>query len=112
MKTKLYKIYVIANRCGFEVKHREDSEKVDFVFKSNKSALNCFFEVKAQNDENNKKFRENVAHEVFLFSENIDLNTETKKYLEKIGGTLQQYTEIYCKMNELAWQIRKFWLSL
>ena len=112
MKTKLYKICEIAKKCGFEVKHKEDNEKVVFVFKSNESALNCFFEVKAQNDENEKKIRENVAHEVFLFSENIDLNTETKKYLKKIGGNLKQYGEIYSEMLQLCWQIRKFWFSL
>ena len=112
MKTKLYKIYEIANRCGFEVKHRENSEKVVFAFKSNESTLNCFFEVKAQNDENDEKFRENVAHEVFLISEDFELHTETKKYLDKIGGNLKQYTEIYSQMAALAWQIRKFWLSL
>ena len=112
MKTKLYKIYEIAKRCGFEVKHREYSEKVVFVFKSNESVLNCFFEVKAQNDENEKNFCENVAHAVFLISENFDAHTETRKYLEKIGGDLKQYDEIYSQVNALAWQVRGLWLSL
>ena len=112
MESKLYKIYEIANKCGFDVKHREESDKVAFAFKSKESELNCFFEVKAQNDENEKTFCENVAHAVFLLSEDFDPHTETRKYLEKIGGTLQQYVEIYYKMTALAWQIRGFWLSL
>ena len=112
MMTKLYKIYEIANKCGFDVKHREESEKVAFAFKSNESALNCFFEVVAKNGESDKKFSENVAHEVFLLSDNFDQHTETKKYLDKIGGNLKQYTEIYSQMTALAWQIRGLWLSL
>lgn len=112
MKKKINTIYRIANECGFDAKHREEAEKIVFAFKSNESALNCFFEVRAKNDENEKTFRDNVAHEVFLFSENLDPHTETQKYLEKIGGTLQQYDAIYSQMNALFWQIRKFWLSL
>ena len=112
METKILNIYRIAQKCGFCVKHREESEKVAFAFKSNESKLNLFFEVRAKKAYNAKIFAANVAHEVFLFSENIDPHTETKKYLEKIGGTLQQYDEIYYKMTALAWQIRKFWLSL
>ena len=112
MKTKFDKIYRIANKCGFEAKHREESENTFFAFKSKESALNCFFEVIAKNDENEKTFCDNVAHAVFLISEDFDPHTETRKYLEKIGGDLKQYTEIYSQMAELAWQIRGFWLSL
>lgn len=112
METKIFNIYEIANKCGFSVKHRETPQNVFFAFKSKESALNCFFEVVAKNDENEKNFCENVAHAVFLISEDFDPHTETRKYLEKIGGNLKQYTEIYSKMTALAWQIRKFWLSL
>lgn len=112
MKTKISNIYRIANKCGFDVKHREEAEKTVFAFRDNESALNCFFEVVVKNDENKEKFRENVAHAVFLLSENLDLHTETQKYLKKVGGNLKQYTEIYSKMTALSWQIRKFWLSL
>lgn len=109
MRKKIANIYRIANICGFEVKHREEAEKTVFALKSNESALNCFFEVVAKNDEN---FCENVAHAVFLLSENLDLHTETQKYLKKVGGNLKQYEEIYAQMTALSWQIRKFWLSL
>ena len=112
MNAKLYKIYEIANKCGFDVKHREESEKVAFAFKSKESKLNLFFEVKAQKSCNAKIFAANVAHEVFLFSENIDPHTETRKYLEKIGGKLTQYTDIYSEMMHLCWQVRNLWLSL
>ena len=112
MDAKLYKIYEIANKCGFNVKHRDESDKVAFAFKSKECELNLFFGVNAKKAYNAKIFAANVAHEVFLFSENIDPHTETRKYLEKIGGTLQQYDEIYYKMTALAWQIRSFWLSL
>ena len=112
MNERLSNIYRIANKCGFSVKHKETPQNVFFAFKSKESDLNLFFEVKAKKAYNPKIFAANVAHEVFLFSENIDPHTETRKYLENIGGTLQQYTEIYSKMTALAWQIRKFWLSL
>lgn len=109
---KISRIYAAANKCGFAVKHKADKQGIVFAFKDKDSDLGLFFEVCAKNAENEKTFCENVAHEVFLFSENIDPKTETKKYLEKIGGKLTQYTEIYSSMNALAWQIRKFWLSL
>ena len=112
MEMKILNIYRVANKCGFDVKHREESEKVAFAFKSKECKLNLFFEVKAKKAYNAKIFAANVAHEVFMFSENIDPNTETKKYLEKIGGNLKQYDEIYSEMLQLCWQIRKFWLSL
>lgn len=112
MEKKIYNIYRAALICGFSVKHRETPQNVFFAFKSKESDLNLFFEVSAKNAENEKTFCENVAHEVFLFSENIDPKTETKKYLEKIGGNLKQYTGIYSSMNALAWKVRKLWLSL
>lgn len=109
---KITRIYAAANKCGFVVKHKSDKQGIVFAFRDKDSDLNLFFEVRAKNSENEKTFCENVAHAVFLISENIDPHTETKKYLEKIGGKLTQYTEIYSGMNALAWQIRKFWLSL
>ena len=112
MNKSIDKIYRTAKMCGFEAKHRKESENTVFAFKDGDSALNCFFEVVAQNDENEKKFVNNVAHEVFLFSENLDPHTETHKYLKKIGGNLKQYTEIYAQMMALSWKIRNLWLSL
>ena len=112
MTKKIANIYRIANKCGFEVKHREEAEKTVFAFKSNEIDLNLFFEVAAQNDESEKTFFDNVAHAVFLISEDFDPHAETQKYLEKKGFNLKQYTEIYSKMTALSWQIRKFWLSL
>ena len=112
MDKKIKTIYRVANKCGFDVKHREDSEKVVFAFRDNESELNCFFEVIAKNDENEKTFRDNVAHAVFLISEDFDPYTEAKKYLEKIGGNLKKYSETYYSMNDLAWKLRGFWLSL
>lgn len=109
MIKKIANIISIANKCGFDAKHRDEAEKTVFAFKSNESALNCFFEVVAKNDEN---FCENVAHAVFLISEDFDPHTETMKYLEKKGLNLKQYDEIYSGMNDLSWKIRKFWLSL
>lgn len=112
METKIANIYRIAKKCGFSVKHRETLESVIFAFKSNESDLNLFFEVCVNNDASKKNFCANVAHEVFLFSENLEPHTETQKYLEKIGGNIKQYTQIYSSMNALAWKVRKFWLSL
>ena len=112
MDKKISKIYRVANRCGFEVKHREESENTVFAFKSQECNLNLFFEVRAKNGEDEKTFRENVAHEVFLLSENMDPHTETRKYLDKIGGKLQKYTEIYSEMLQLCLQVRSLWFSL
>lgn len=112
MNEKLNKIYRIANKCGFDVKHREESENTVFAFRDNESALNCFFEVIAQNDENDEKFCENVAHAVFLLSEDFEPHTETKKYLDKIGGNLKQYTSIYSELVSTSWKIRNLWFSL
>lgn len=112
MTKKISNIYRIANKCGFSVKHRETPQNVFFAFKSKESDLNLFFEVRAKKAYNAKNFTSNVAHEVFLFSENIDPHTETQKYLEKKGLNLKQYDEIYYKMTALAWQIRNLWFSL
>lgn len=112
MDARISNIYRIANKCGFSVKHKETPQNVFFAFKSKESNLNLFFEVKAKKAYKSKIFAANVAHEVFLFSENIDPHTETRKYLEKIGGNLTQYTAIYSSMNDLAWKVRKLWLSL
>lgn len=112
MKKKISNIYRIANECGFSVKHKETLGNVIFAFKSNESALNCFFEVAVPNDESEKTFCDNVAHAVFLISEDFEPHTETQKYLEKKGFNLKQYTEIYYKMTAIAWQIRKLWFSL
>ena len=109
---KISRIYSAANKCGFAVKHREDKQDIVVALKEKDSDLKIFFEVRVKNGENEKTFCENVAHEVFLFSENIDPHTETKKYLEKIGGNLTQYTEIYASINDLAWKVRKLWISL
>ena len=112
MNESLKNIYRIANKCGFEAKHRECSDKVVFAFRDNDSALDCFFEVVAKNDENEKKFCDNVAHAVFLISEDFDPHTETKNYLKNVGGNLKQYTEIYAQMVDMSWKIRNFWFSL
>ena len=112
MKTKFDKIYRIANKCGFEVKHREESENTVFAFKDKDSDLKIFFEVCAKNVENEKTFCENVAHAVFLFSEDFDPHTETITYLEKIGGNLQKYTCIYSEIVSTSWKIRNLWYSL
>lgn len=112
MKTKILNIYRIANKCGFSVKHRETPQNVFFAFKSKESDLNLFFEVKAKKAYNSKIFAANVAHEVFLFLENIDPHTETRKYIERIGGKIAQYTEIYEQMLSMCWQVRQLWFSL
>ena len=109
---KISRIYAAASKCGFSVKHRETLDNVVFAFKAKEIELNCFFEVVVQKAYNSKIFAANVAHEVFLIAEDFDPHTETRKYLDKIGGSLQQYTEIYSQMAALAWQIRGLWLSL
>lgn len=123
MKKKISNIYRIANKCGFDVKHRCTEEQPDeitgiklnnvsFAFKDKCSKLDGFFVVNVPNVDDLKTFRDNVAHAVFLISEDFDPHTETQKYLEKKGFTLQQYDEINSKMTALAWQIRKLWFSL
>ena len=109
---KISRIYAAARKCGFSVKHRETLENVVFAFKAKECKLNLFFEVRAKKAHDAKIFAENVAHAVFLISEDFDPHTETRKYLEKIGGDLKRYTYIYAQMAALAWQIRGFWLSL
>lgn len=109
---KISRIYAAANKCGFAVKHKADKQDIVFAFKDKDSDLKIFFEVCAKNVENEKTFCENVAHAVFLISEDFDPHTETKKYLENIGGNLTQYTEIYSSMNALAWKVRNLWFSL
>ena len=112
MDKKIKTIYRVANKCGFDVKHREDNEKVVFAFRDNESELNCFFEVAAKNDESEKTFCDNVAHAVFLISEDFEPHTETQRCLEKMGGNLTQYTEVYTQINNFAWKLRSFWLSI
>lgn len=112
MDKKIKTIYRVANKCGFAVKHKAVKQDIVFAFKDKESSLNCFFEVAAQNDENEKTFCENVAHAVFLISEDFEPHTETQRYLEKIGGNLTQYTEVYSQINNFAWKLRSFWLSL
>ena len=111
---KISRIYAAAQKCGFEVKHRVSAEtgKILIALKAQDIDLDLYFWVCVDDHANELQFVGNVAHEVFLFSENMDTHTETRKYLDKIGGTLQQYTEVYSQMTALAWQIRKFWLSL
>ena len=105
-------IYRVADKRGIDVKHREDNEKVVFAFRDNESELNCFFEVVAKHDKNEKTFCDNVAHAVFLFLEDFDPSVATQRYLEKIGGNLTQYTVVYTQINNFAWKLRKMWLSL
>ena len=112
MYAKLSNIYAAANKCGFAVKHKANKQDIVLAFKDKDSDLRLFFEVRAKNDKNEKTFCENVSHAVFMLSENIDPHTETRKYLEKIGGTLQEYTEIYSQINDISWKVRKLWLSL
>lgn len=109
---KIYRIYAAAKKCGFAVKSKVDKQDIVFAFKDQDSDLRLFFEVRANNDANEKTFCENVAHAVFLISEDFDPHAETKKYLEKIGAGLNQYTNIYSKVNDLAWKVRKLWFSL
>ena len=106
------RIYAAANKCGFLVKHRESANDIVFAFKDKDSDLRLFFEVRAKNEGNEKTLCENVAHAVFLLSEDLEPHTETMKYLEKIGAGLNQYTDIYSKVTALSWKIRKLWLSL
>lgn len=109
---RISRIYAAASKCGFSVKHKAYKQDIVFAFKDQDSDLKIFFEVCAKNDENEKKFFENVAHAVFLISEDFDPHTETMKYLEKIGAGLNQYTNIYSQVNALAWKVRKLWFSL
>lgn len=109
---KIYRIYAAASKCGFSVKHKACKQDIVFAFKDKDSDLKIFFEVCVKNDENEKMLCENVAHSVFLLSENFDPHTETQKYLKKIGGNLTQYAEIYSRMNDLSWKVRKLWFSL
>ena len=112
MEKKISRIYAAAKKCGFAVKNKADKQDIVFAFKDQDSDLSIFFEVRAKNDENEKKFCENVSHAIFLISEDFDPHTETLKYLEKIGASINQYTEIYSSMNALAWKVRKLWMSL
>ena len=95
-------------------KHRISAEtgKILIAFKPQDIDLDLYFWVCFDDHENERQVVSNVEHELFLLSDNFDPHTETKKYLEKIGGNLKQYTEIYSQMNAIAWQIRGFWLSL
>lgn len=106
---KITNIISIANKCGLSVKHKSDKKDIVLAIKDKDSDIKIFFEVRAKNG---KTLCENVAHAVFLISEDFDPHTETRKYLEKIGGKLTQYTEIYSQINELAWKVRNLWLSL
>ena len=111
---KISRIYAAASKCGLSAKHRISAEtgKILIAFKPKDIDLDLFFWVGVDDHANERQFVGNVAHEVFLISENFDAHTETLKYLEKIAGTLNQYTVIYSQMNSLAWKVRKLWLSL
>ena len=112
MDKKIKTIYRVANKCGFAVKHRECTQDIVFALKDIDSDLRTYFEIFAKNEEDANTFCENVAHAVFLFLEDFDPHTETKKYLEKMGGNLTQYTEVYTQINNFAWKLRSFWLSV
>ena len=111
---KIHRIYAAASKCGLSAKHRISGEtgKVIFAFKAQDIDLDLFFLVCVDDHANDLQFVANVAHELFVLSENLDPHAETRKYLEKIGAGLNQYTNIYSKVNALAWKIRKLWLSL
>ena len=111
MDAKLSKIYAAANNCGLSVRHRisDETGKIILAFKAQDIDIDLFFWLCVDDHANELQFVGNVSHEVFLFSENIDPHTETIKYIEKIGGT---YNDIYSKFTDLAWKIRKLWLSL
>lgn len=109
---KISRIYAAASKCGFSVKHKSCKQDIVFAFKDKDSDLRLFFEVRAKNVENEKTFCDNVAHAVFLISEDFDPHTETLKYIKKIGAGIQQYTAIHSKITALAWKVRKLWFSL
>ena len=111
---KISRIYAAASKCGLSVKQRisDETGKIILAFKAQDIDLDLFFFVCVEDHANELKFVDNVAHELFLLSENLDTDTETRKYLEKIGAGLNQYTNIYSKVNALAWKVRKLWFSL
>lgn len=111
---KISRIYEAASKCGLSVKQRisDETGKRILAFKAIDIDIDLYFWVCVDDHENELKFVDNVEHEVFLLSENIDTDTETRKYLEKIGAGIQQYTAIHSKITALAWKVRKLWFSL
>lgn len=114
MDKKLSRIYQAAQKCGLSAKQRifDETGKIILAFKAKDIDIDLYFWVCVDDNENETKFVDNVAHELFLLSENFNTHTETITYLEKIGEGLNQYTNIYSKVNALAWKVRKLWLSL
>ena len=111
---KISRIYAAASKCGLSAKHRisADTGKVIFAFKAIDIDIDLYFWVCVDDHANELQFVGNVAHEVFLLSENLDTHTETRKYLEKIGAGIQKYTAIHSKITDIAWKVRNLWLSL
>lgn len=111
---KISRIYESASKCGLSVKKSisDETGKIILAFKAIDIDIDLYFWVCVDEHANEMQFVDNVAHEIFLLSENLDTHTETRKYLEKIGGNLTQYNEIYSKMTALAWKVRQLWLSL
>ena len=114
MDKKIKAIYAAAQKCGLSAKHRISDEigTIIIAFKAIDLDVDLYFWVGVDDNANEVQFVENVAHEIFLRSENIDPHTETRKYLEKIGAGQNQYTNIYSRVNDLAWKVRNLWFSL
>lgn len=114
MDKKIKAIYAAAQKCGLSTKHRisDETGKIILAFKAIDIDIDLYFWVCVDDHVNEIKLVDNVAHEVFVLSENLDPHAETRKYLEKIGAGLNQYTNIYSKVNALAWKVRNLWFSL
>lgn len=99
MDKKIKTIYRIANKCGFEVKHRYTDEQRDeitgiqlnnvcFAFHSKSPrGVGFSFSIRVPNIGDVEIFRENVSMTIYDYWKHFDEKLETEKYLEKIGPT-------------------------
>lgn len=97
MDKKIKTIYRVANKCGFEVKHRYTGAKRDeitgiqlgnvcFAFHAvSPRGVGFSFQISVPNI--GYGFRESVSMEIYDFWQFFDAKVETEKYLEKIGPT-------------------------
>ena len=99
MDKKIKTICRLANKCGFEVKHRYTGAQRDeitgiqlnnvcFAFHSESPrGVGFSFQISVPNIGYGKIFREGVSMAIYDFWQNFDVKSEAEKYLEKIGCT-------------------------
>ena len=102
---KFSRIYAAANKCGFDVKTRFSAEtgKAILGFNAIDIDLDIFFCVCVDDHANETQFVNNVAHELFLISEDLadKIRKSAKDKTERLKSQLKVLISIYSLDNTL-----------